>query len=342
MILKTTEPMVRLSYGEGVWVYDEQGRRYLDMYGGHAVCSVGHCNPQLAAAIYSQARRLMFYSTAADLAVREEAARALATERHPKVFFVNSGAEAIENALKLARLTTGRSRFVSFEGCFHGRTAGAWALKEGGQAPFGLVPALEKDVAAVVVEPIQSMAGVRTAPPEFFTDLRRACDEAGALLIYDEIQTGAGRTGTKFFAGRHDVWPDLIAAAKGIGGGFPVGATLMTEAIAARVKMGDLGSTFGGGPLASAAVIAVMGILEKERLLDNARERGEQLKSSVGAFGEGLLLGARAKPGAVARLRERGFLVGGSNNPEVVRLLPPLTISKEQCDGFAEAFHQYA
>lgn len=336
MIVVAHEPVIRLSRGEGAYVFDAAGRRYLDMYGGHAVCSVGHAHPRLVAAIAEQARRLTFYSTVAELDVREEAARALTTERHPYVFFVNSGAESIENALKLAG-----GPVASFKGCFHGRTAGAWALKTGAAFEFGEAPKLD-GFAGVIVEPIQSLAGVRTAPPEFFAGLRAECDRVGALLIYDEVQTGAGRTGTMVFAGRHGVWPDVICLAKGIAGGFPAAAVLMTAAVAAKVKIGDLGSTFGGGPLASAAIVATATILEEERLLQNAAERGSQLKTSVGAFGEGLLLGVRARPGAVARLLEAGILVGGSANPEVIRLLPPLTISKEQCDGFAEAFHQYA
>jgi acetylornithine/succinyldiaminopimelate/putrescine aminotransferase len=342
VILKTTEPMVRLARGQDVWVWDTEGRRYLDMYGGHAVCSVGHAHPKLVEAIERQARTLLFYSTAADLEIREAAARALATERHPRVFFVNSGAEAIENAMKLARLVTGRERFVAFDGCFHGRTAGAASLKDPfATGRFGVVPPVDATVAAAVVEPIQSMAGVRTASADFFVGLRRACDAAGALLIYDEVQTGAGRTGTMLWAGRHGVWPDLICLAKGIGGGFPVSAVLMTEAIASRVKPGDLGSTFGGGPLASAAVVATTAILRDERLIENAAERGRQLQQSIGAFGEGLLLGVRARPGTAQRLRQNGFLVGGSNDPNVIRLLPPLTISREHCDAFAEAFHQH-
>ena len=169
MILKTVEPMVRLSHAEGVWVFDTDGRRYLDLYGGHAVCSIGHAHPRWVAAIRDQAQTLSFYSTAAALEVREAAARALATPRHPKVFFVNSGAEAVENALKLATLVTGRRKFISMKGCFHGRTAGAWALKEA-TAEMGGPVAVDRRTAAVIVEPIQSMAGVRTAPPEFFLD----------------------------------------------------------------------------------------------------------------------------------------------------------------------------
>jgi acetylornithine/succinyldiaminopimelate/putrescine aminotransferase len=302
---------------------------------------VGHAHPKLVEAIHQQASKLMFYSTVADLEIRTQAARALATPQHPKVFLINSGAEAIENAMKLATLVTGRSKFVSFKGCFHGRTAATWALKSSTVELGGAIP-VDRETAAVIIEPIQSMAGVRTAPPEWFVGLRKACDSVGAMLIYDEIQTGAGRTGRMYYAGRHDVWPDLICLAKGIGGGFPVAAVLMTEAIASRVKIGDLGSTFGGGPLASAAVVATMAILKEERLVENAAERGAQLKATLGAFGEGLLLGVRAKPGTIEKLRDAGFIVGGSANPEVIRLLPPLTLRKEHVDAFAEAFHQYA
>jgi acetylornithine/N-succinyldiaminopimelate aminotransferase len=359
---------ITLVRGEGSTVWDEKGRSYLDLYGGHAVAATGHCHPEVVRAIREQAGRLLFYSNVVDLPVRARAAEAIAAQAPApltRVFFVNSGTEANENAMRLARRATGRSEIVTFDGGFHGRTADAISAaglpkyRELGKpnvpghrfARFGDLAAAEEvvdeKVAAVLIEPIQSLAGVITAPPEYFQGLRRLCDERGAKLIYDEVQTGFGRTGTFFFAGRHGVVPDLVCLAKGIGSGFPMGAVLVSEEIAAGVKPEDYGTTFGGGPLACAAAEATVRVIEKEGLLENVRKGSAKLSEGLARIrgvrevrGEGFLLGVVLdRPGKPVReaLLSRGFLVGGSDVPDVLRLLPPLVLKTEEIDRFLEA-----
>ncbi len=359
---------VTIVRGEGSTVWDDSGKSYLDLYGGHAVAATGHCHPKVVRAIREQAGTLLFYSNVVALPVRARAARTIATQAPAplsKVFFVNSGTEANENAMRLARRFTGRTDVLSFDGGFHGRTADAISAaglakyREMGRpnvpghrlAPFGDLAAaeaaLDENVAAVLLEPIQSMAGVITAPASYLQGLRTLCDERGAKLIYDEVQTGFGRTGTFFYAGRHGVVPDLVALAKGIGSGVPMGAVLVSEEIAATVKPEDYGTTFGGGPLACAAAEATTRVILEEGLLGNVRAGSQRLKQGLAGLpgvrevrGEGFLLGvALDKPARPARaaLLSRGFLVGGSDLPDVLRLLPPLVLTAEEIDRFLEA-----
>ena len=349
--------------GVGDRVYDDAGNAYLDFYGGHCVCSTGHAHPTVAAAVAAQAHELLFYSTAARIPVRDAAAEALLAfgpEGMASVFFCNSGAEANENALKVAAKLTGKGRFIAFQGSFHGRTLLALSatdepkLKAGYEsflAPVDFLPfgdfaafaAADLDgVAAVIVEPIQSMAGVRSADAAWFRILQARCKAAGALLIFDEVQTGFGRLGAPFAAQFYGVTPDLITLAKGIASGVPMGALLMTGEVASRLTMGDLGSTFGGGPLASAALLATLGVIQSEGLVARAKQVGAWIKRAVvggtvtQVHGEGLLLGLRA-PGVAkelkAHLQAQRILVGGSGDPEVLRLMPPLTLT----DGSVEA-----
>jgi acetylornithine/succinyldiaminopimelate/putrescine aminotransferase len=359
---------VTIVRGEGSTVWDDSGRSYLDLYGGHAVAATGHCHPEVVRAIREQAGDLLFYSNVVALPVRARAAEAIAAQAPAplsKVFFVNSGTEANENAMRLARRATGRTDILSFDGGFHGRTADAISAaglakyREMGKpnvpghrfVPFNDLAAaeaaLDENVAAVLIEPIQSMAGVITAPASYIQGLRTLCDERGAKLIYDEVQTGFGRTGTFFYAGRHGVVPDLVALAKGIGSGFPMGAVLVSEEIAATVKPEDYGTTFGGGPLACAAAEATTRVILEEGLLGNVRAGSLRLKQGLAGLpgvrevrGEGFLLGvALDKParGVRAALLSRGFLVGGSDLPDVLRLLPPLVLTAEEIDRFLEA-----
>jgi len=354
--------------GEGSTVWDASGKSYLDLYGGHAVAATGHCHPEIVRAIREQAGRLLFYSNVVALPVRAQAAEAIAAQAPSplsKVFFVNSGTEANENAMRLARRSTGRSDIVTFSGAFHGRTADAISAaglskyRELG-APnvpghrivaFGDLDAardaVDERVAGVLLEPIQSMAGVLTASPEYLQGLRRLCDERGAKLIYDEVQTGFGRTGTFFYAGRHGVVPDLVSLAKGIGSGVPLGAVLISEEIAVGVKPEEYGTTFGGGPLACAAAEATVRVIESEGLLGNVRRGSDRLKTGLAGLpgvrevrGEGFLLGVvldrPVKPVREALL-SRGFLVGGSDLSDVLRLLPPLVLRPEEIDRFLEA-----
>ena len=364
-----SKPAVALVRGEGVTVWDTEGRAYLDFYGGHCVALLGHCPPRVVAAVQRQAAELLFYSNAMYVPARAEAAQrltALAPDGLDRVFFCNSGTEANETALKLARAFTGRSGVVAMEGGFHGRTLGSLAatwgekyhapyrdvLPETRFVPFGDVGAVEEqlkggDVAAVILEPIQSMAGVVEAEPAYYQALRALCDEHGAVLIFDEVQTGVGRTG-RFSYGEHvGVTPDLISLAKSLGSGVPVGATLVHERIAATVRPGDHGSTFGGGPLAMAAVIATLDELVEadlmpgaERLFDALHEHLMPLDGVVVVRGRGGLVGVEldrpAKP-VVAALRGEGILVGSSNEPHTLRLLPPLTMPLDGVDTLASA-----
>ncbi len=354
--------------GEGSTVWDDRGTSYLDLYGGHAVASTGHCHPEVIAAIREQAGELLFYSNVVAIPIRTRAADAIAAKAPAplsKVFFVNSGTEAIENAMRLARRATGRTDVVTFEGAFHGRTADAISAaglekyRQLGRPnvpghrilPFNDLLAVEKavdeNVAAVLLEPIQSMAGVIAASPDYLRGLRRLCDERGAKLLYDEVQTGFGRTGTFFYAGRHGVVPDLVALAKGIGSGVPMGAVLVSEAIAAGVKPDDYGTTFGGGPLACAAAEATVRVIDGQGLLENVRRGSAQLSEGLSRMsgvrevrGEGFLLGiVLDRPGKPVRetLMERGFLVGGSDQAHVLRLLPPLVLKTEEITRFLAA-----
>jgi acetylornithine/succinyldiaminopimelate/putrescine aminotransferase len=357
--------------GKGSTVWDASGKSYLDLYGGHAVAATGHCHPEVVRAIREQAGELVFYSNVVALPVRARAAEAIvgeAPEPLSRVFFVNSGTESNENAMRLARRFTGRSDILSFDGGFHGRTADAISAaglakyRELGQpnvpghrlVPFNdlaaVEAALDERVAAVLIEPIQSMAGVITAPASYFQGLRTLCDERGAKLIYDEVQTGFGRTGSFYFAGRHGVVPDLVSLAKGIGSGLPMGAVLVSSEIAETVKPEEYGTTFGGGPLACAAAGATVRVIAEEGLLANVRAGSQRLRQGLAGMpgvrevrGEGFLLGvALDRPGKPVResLLDSGFLVGGSDLPDTLRLLPPLVLTAEEIDRFLEALRR--
>ncbi|HEY0551919.1 MAG TPA: aminotransferase class III-fold pyridoxal phosphate-dependent enzyme, partial [Verrucomicrobiae bacterium] len=281
--------------GEGVWIYASDGEKYLDLYGGHAVAGTGHSHPHIVAAIQAQAAKLLFYSNLVYSEVRARAAEKLvsvAPSSLGKAFFCNSGTEANENAMRMARMVTGRENVVSFSGGFHGRTADSISAtflgkyRELGkpnvpghlEATFGDIESVRTvahdSVAAIMLEPIQSMAGVRTAPPEFFQSLRKLCDERGIVLIFDEVQTGVGRTGDWFFAGSEaagGVVPDIVTLAKALGSGIPVGACLVNESVSAAIKENDLGTTFGGGMIAMAAVNATLEAIEQEGMLANVK-----------------------------------------------------------------------
>src|SRR5919199_1797543 len=296
---------VAAARGRGVWVETSDGERYLDLYGGHAVCATGHCHPHVVEAISAQAGELLFYSNLVYSEVRARAAEKLvgcAPAPLAKAFFCNSGTEANENAMRMARMKTGRESIITFTGSFHGRTADAISAtflghyREIGKpnvpghlcAEFGRVESVaalaDETVAAVMLEPIQSMAGVRQAPPEFYRALRRLCDERGMLLVYDEVQTGVGRTGSWFFAGSEaagGVVPDVVTLAKALGSGVPVGACLTTEGVASVIKENDLGTTFGGGMLAMAAVLATLEAIEADGMLENVKAVERHLRGRL-------------------------------------------------------------
>ncbi len=361
--------------GEGVWVWTSEGEKYLDLYGGHAVCATGHSHPRVVEAIKSQAESLLFYSNVVYSGVRSRAAEKLvgcAPEGITKAFFCNSGTEANENAMRMARMKTGRENIITFSGGFHGRTADSISATFLGKyralgrpnvpghlcAEFGLIESVaalaDERVAAVMLEPIQSMAGVTLAAPEFYVALRRLCDERGMLLIYDEVQTGVGRTGEWFFAGSETgagVVPDIITLAKALGSGVPVGACLTTETVAAAIKENDLGTTFGGGMLAMAAVEATLGAIVEDGMLENARAVEKYLRENLsgvpkiaGLRGRGLLLGIEfVEPiaGEVQRaLLKKRIITGTSSDARVLRLLPPLCLRVDEAELFVEALRE--
>jgi acetylornithine aminotransferase/acetylornithine/N-succinyldiaminopimelate aminotransferase len=274
--------------GDGVWIYTSDGERYLDLYGGHAVAGTGHCHPHVVKALREQSEKLLFYSNLVYSETRAKAAQRLVSIAPPeltKAFFCNSGTESNENAMRMARMSTGREKIVSFAGGFHGRTADAISAtflgkyREIGkpnvpghvEAEFGNIESVREvadaTVAAIILEPIQSMAGVKMAAPKFYRELRTLCDERGIVLIYDEVQTGVGRTGDWFFAGSDagdTVVPDIVTLAKALGSGVPVSACLVREAITSKIKENDLGTTFGGGMLAMACVNATLEAIEND------------------------------------------------------------------------------
>jgi len=360
--------------GEGVWLYASNGERYLDLYGGHAVAATGHCHPRVVKAITQQAGELLFYSNLVYSEARARAAEKLvsvAPDLLTKVFFCNSGTEANENAMRMARLTTGRENIITFSGGFHGRTADSISAtflgkyRELGkpnvpghlQAEFGDIDSLRKladgSVAAIMLEPIQSMAGVKMASPSFYKTVRELCDQRGIILIYDEVQTGIGRTGEWFFAGSEaggGVVPDIITLAKALGSGIPVGACLVTDGIAAHIKENDLGTTFGGGMIAMAAIKATLEAIEVDGMLENVRQveaylrrRLNEIEPVVSVRGRGFLLGLefadRAKPIHEALL-EKKIITGTSSAANVLRLLPPLCLKREEIDLFIEKLNE--
>ena len=353
--------------GEDVWVWDSEGKRYLDLYGGHAVVATGHCHPDVVTAIQEQAGKLMFYSNVVYNDTRALAAEALcriAPEGMENAFFVNSGAEANDNAIKLARKATGRTEVISFEGSFHGRTIGtlsatgmakyreAFSPRVAGHvfAPFGDLAALEAmmsdQTAAVMLEPVQSMFGARTAGPEYYQGLRELCDRFGALLMFDEIQTGMGRTGEFFFSPYHGVTPDIISLAKALASGMPMGALLVSDAVASHITYGDLGTTFGAGMLASASLLATIQVIEKYELLANVKQQSKYLREKlsenkhvVATHGLGFLVGIEFdREAAIFRdyLLENNIMTGTSSISNVLRLLPPLTLKQPEIDHFLD------
>ena len=360
--------------GEGAWIYSSDGEKYLDLYGGHAVAGTGHSHPHVVAAIHAQAEKLLFYSNLVYSEARARAAEKLVSISPAgltQAFFCNSGTEANENAMRMARMATKREKVITFSGGFHGRTADAISAtflgkyREIGrpnvpghlEAEFGNIESVralaDESVAAIMLEPIQSMAGVRTAGSEFFQALRELCNEHGIVLIYDEVQTGIGRTGDWFFAASEagaGVVPDIITLAKALGSGIPVGACLVNEDVASHIKENDLGTTFGGGMIAMAAVNATLEAIETDRMLENVRtveahlrERLAEVPAVVGMRGLGFLLGLEFSEKAAPvhqALLERRIITGTSSDPGVLRLLPPLCLERGQIDLFIDALKQ--
>ena len=352
--------------GEGAWVWTSEGDKYLDLYGGHAVCATGHSHPHVVQAIQDQAERVLFYSNLVYSEIRAKAAEKLvsvAPKSLTKAFFCNSGTEANENAMRMARMATGREKIVTFTGGFHGRTADSISAtflgkyREIGKpnvpghvsAEFGDINSVkavaDSETAAIMLEPIQSMAGVSEADPQFFRELRELCDERGIMLIFDEVQTGIGRTGNWFFAGSDladGVEPDIISLAKSLGSGVPVGACLVTGDVSANIKLNDLGTTFGGGMLAMAAVVATLEAIENDGMIANAKAVENYLRDSLAGVpgvvaikGKGCLLGIEFDGPCApvhSKLLDNMIIAGTSSDPRVLRLLPPLSVSVDEID----------
>ena len=357
---------ISVERGRGAWIWTSEGDKYLDLYGGHAVCATGHSHPHVVKAIQEQAERVLFYSNLVYSEMRAKTAEKLvsiAPKTLTKVFFCNSGTEANENAMRIARMATGREKVISFTGGFHGRTADSISAtflgkyREIGRpnvpghvsAEFGDLAGLrsvaDMETAAIMIEPIQSMAGVREADPAFFRGLREICDDLGIVLIFDEVQTGIGRTGNWFFAGSEladRVEPDIISLAKSLGSGLPVGACLVNDRVAEHIKENDLGTTFGGGMLAMAAVLATLEAIENDDMIANARRVEQHLRDSLAGFsgikaihGKGCLIGIEFdEPCSPVhkKLLAKNIITGTSSNPNVLRLLPPLMVGFDEVD----------
>lgn len=351
---------------EGAWLWDDNGNRYLDLYGGHAVISIGHSHPWFIRRITEQLNRMAFYSNSVQNHLQQQLAALLGElSGYPdyQLFLVNSGAEAVENALKVASFVTGRKKIIAFHRSFHGRTSGAVAVTDNPKiaAPFNQVhevqflplndtqalrQAMNPQVAAVIIEGILGLGGIHVPDDEFLQTTETLCREYGALLIVDEIQSGYGRTG-KFFAHQHaGVKPQLITIAKGMGNGFPVGGVLIHPDI--KPWPGMLGTTFGGSHLACAAALAVLEVIRDEQLMHKAASTGNYITealrkmSGIAAVrGKGLMIGLDV-PEKMNDLRHhlvyRKRIFTGESKPDTIRLLPPLSLTREQADLFLNAF----
>ncbi len=361
---------IAVERGEGVWVWTSDGEKYLDLYGGHAVCATGHSHPHVVRAIREQAEKMLFYSNLAYSEIRAQAAEkllSLAPSGLDRVFFCNSGTEANENAMRMARMATGRGKIVSFEGGFHGRTAdsisatflgkyreiGKPNVPEHISAIFGDFDSVravaDEQTAAIILEPIQSMAGVVEAKPDFFIELRKLCDERGIVLIFDEVQTGVGRTGNWFFSGSGNaggVVPNTVTLAKSLGSGIPVGACLASGAVAKPIKINDLGTTFGGGMIAMAAMVATLEAIEQDGMISNAAMIEGHVRDALSAGdgivsirGKGCLLGIEFDGPCNEvhqRLLDNNIITGTSGDPNVLRLLPPLCVTVDEINTMVE------
>lgn len=364
---------INIVKGEGCHVWDSEGQEYLDLYGGHAVISIGHCHPHYVEKLTQQLNTLGFYSNSVINRLQEQLAERLGKAcgyDNYQLFLVNSGAEANENALKLASFHTGRKRILAASKAFHGRTSLAVEATDNpklvapvnanGHVQFLPLNDLEAfqselakgDVAAVIVECIQGVGGIRLATSEFMQGLRKACSENGTVLICDEIQCGYGRSG-KFFAHQHTgVRPDIITCAKGIGNGFPMGAVLISPQF--KAVFGQLGTTFGGNHLACTAALAVLDVIEEEHLVENAASIGSyllaQLKtlaaenpSIVDVRGEGLMIGIEFSDSIKTlrtRLVKEQHVFTGAASTNILRLLPPLSLTKAEADDFLSRLKQ--
>lgn len=350
---------IRAERGEGVFLFDESGKKFIDLYGGHCVTILGHSPKSVAKAISEQASKLIFYSNVVHSRLREEAtalASSLAPFHHTKIFYCNSGTEANENALKIAWQVTGKHHIIALKGSFHGRTLASISATDSAKMHKPLanerpvvhfvdssdtetIQKLFKDfpIGGVILEPIQSMNGMFVVPIQDLKKLRDLCSENNALLIFDEVQTGVGRTGTFSYSEGIGVSPDVITMAKSLASGIPIGAVFMPETIANHLKQGDLGTTFGGGMIAMAAhkatleeIVAGNWMSHATELFNYATKRCAEL--GIGIRGKGCLIGLvldKDSKDIRATLLEKGYITGSSNQANVIRLMPPVNTPKE-------------
>lgn len=360
---------IEISHAQGCHLWDKQGQRYLDLYGGHAVISIGHSHPHYQKKLQDQLQKISFYSNSVQIPLQKELAHKLGqlcSYPEYQLFLCNSGAEANENAFKTASFYTNKSKIIVFEKAFHGRTSLAVAATDSPKIlapinhsdkivrlPWNDIAALEKnftdEIAAVVLEGIQGIAGIHLPEASFLAKIKELAQKNKTLVILDEIQSGYGRSG-KFFAHQHfEIRPDLITVAKGMGNGFPIGGVLIHPKI--KAEHGMLGTTFGGNHLACAAGLAVLEVIEEEDLFAQATEKGTYLKDKLSCLpfvkevrGKGLMIGADLNvPAAPIRkklLSEKHIFTGSSSQAETLRLLPPLNISKEDLDTFLSALKE--
>lgn len=358
---------IEIEKGQGNYVWDKNGKKYLDLYGGHAVISIGHSHPHYVKRITEQVNKIGFYSNSIQIPMQKELANKLiklSGKTDYNLFFCNSGAEAVENAVKLASFHNGKKKIISFSKGFHGRTSMAVAITDNANIvapvnetdnklilPFNHIEALEiafheNEIAAVIIEGIQGIGGINIPSQSFLKKIRSLCNENNAVFIADEIQSGYGRSG-KFFATDHaGVEADIYTLAKGMGNGFPIGGILIHPKF--QAKHGMLGTTFGGNHLACAAGLAVLEVMESENLIQNAAEIGEYCKSKLQSIdgikevrGYGVMLGIELNT-EVAAIRksllfEHSIFTGSSSNKNVIRLLPALSVEKEHIDLFVDA-----
>lgn len=354
---------LKIIKGQGSHVWDNKGKKYLDFYGGHAVCILGHCPKPVLKAIKEQSEKLLFYSNIVETEPQSKLAKLLTDTLKPEkyqVYFSNSGSEANETAIKIARKFTGKKHLISFENSFHGRSIsnlGVTGINSYHQfepnldkyttfAKLGDIKSVEKsytkDTAAVICEAIQSIAGIKSAEKKFYTDLANFCKKKKILLIFDEIQTGLGRTGTFWFAQSLKINPDIITTAKGLASGLPIAATIVKTRISQTIKIGEHGSTFGGGPVPCSAAIATL--QEIKKIKSKHQELHTKLKK-LGKIkkihGQGMLIGIELyekDETLINRCLKQGLIIGSSSDPTVFRLMPPLNISSKEIEEFTSKF----
>lgn len=360
---------VKPKYGEGCYVYDDKNIKYLDLYGGHAVISIGHSHPVYIKALTKQLNKIGFYSNYIVNELQEKLSKKiikLSGVKEYKVFYCNSGAEAIENALKLASYKTKKRRIIAFKNSFHGRSCAAIACTDNNKIqsklssqvdvsflPFDQTKLLEKeliknDVCAIIIESIQGVGGLDEPTARYMKDIESLCLKYGAILIADEVQSGFGRTGDFFAFQKHKINPDIITIAKGMGNGFPIGGILVSNKI--KEEHGLLGSTFGGNHLACSSSLAVLNVIKQEKLMKNASKMEKYFRKSISKIngvkvkGRGLMLGLEFNF-EVKNLRDdliykKHIFTGGSSNKNLLRILPPLNIKRNDLDKFFKALNE--